>query len=100
MSLYLEHLKNKILEFGVCWSRICSGSVLCGQLLGNNEALITPNSKCKGPFELFQNVKSFISFVIIEPISLKDCYFWNFEQIDLEGNTQAKEAYLNQKLSV
>ena len=63
---------NKIREFGVCCSRICSGSVLCGQLLVNNEALITPNMKCKEPVELFQKVKSFILFVIIEPISLKD----------------------------
>ena len=31
--------KNNILEFGAYWWSICSGSVLCGQLLGNTNTL-------------------------------------------------------------
>ena len=67
-------------------------------------------------------IKFFI-FVIIEPISLKDCHCWkwciyeavtpalilffpiyllfsNFEQLDLEGIIQGEEHYLNHKLSI
>jgi len=40
--------KNDILEFGAYWWSICSGSVLCGQLLGNTITLTYfSNSWCK-----------------------------------------------------
>jgi len=40
--------KNNILEFGAYWWSICSGSVLCGQLLGNTITLVDrfSNSWC------------------------------------------------------
>ena len=38
------------------------------------KTLITPNSKSKRPFELFQKVKSFVLLLGIKPVSVKDCY--------------------------